>query len=234
VKFSSFGNILLNLNRQRSLLKFPFRSNPEKQEQPASKEIAEKILAQEDRLGALMDIMYKLPNELVLWLAGWLKSETSTRSYVEIDIADSVNAPLIYTGDLVIKKHTNPKPGDMVQYNFRFQDSGEYGSRLCKVLSVDFKKSFMSVQDLLVPEETWGAGTYNVLYIIDRVIPYGTKEWEELVDLLRIDYNNSEIKSWLNKSIDFIEKNDFYQKEKTTKLLMERLEYVNQNGKYHS
>ncbi len=134
----------------------------------------------------------------------------------------------------MIKKHSDPKPGDIVQYNFRYQDTREYGSKLCKVLNVDFKKSMMSVQDLLDPEGVWTAGIYNVLYILDRVVPYGTSEWEELVDTLRIDYNNSEIKEWINKSIEFIENNDFYQKEKTIMMLKERLEYLNQHGRHHN
>ncbi len=214
-------------------MKIPFKT--EKGQQPASDEIVQKILNQPDRLGILMEIMGKLPTELVIWLEGWLKSETSTRSYVEIDISNVVNAPLIYTGDLVVKKHTNPKAGDIGQFNFRLEGSTEYGSSICKVLSVDFKKSIMVVQDILNPDISWTAGVHNVLYVIDRVIPYGTDEWEELVQILKIDYNNSEIKSWINKSVEFVENaKDFYQKEKTLKLLKERLEYVDKSGRYHS
>lgn len=208
-------------------MKIPFKSG---KENLVSDEIVQKILSQSDRLSVLMEIAYKLPTELVMWFEGWLKSETSSKNYVEVDISSTVNAPIILTGDLVIKKHTNPKPKDIVQLNYRLPESSDYDSRLCKVLSVDFKKSTLTVEDIIDPKISWTPGVNNVLYIIDKVIPYGTDEWKKLVQILNIEYNNSEIKAWITKSIEFIEKAEkFYEQEKTLKGLKERLELANQN-----
>lgn len=173
-----------------------------------------------------MEVMGKLPPDLVKWLVGWLKNESSTRSYVEIDLAQSVNVPIL-TGDLVIRKHRNPNPRDIIEISLRYQNSNDYDSRLCRVLSVDFKKSILHVEDVINQEITWSLGVNNILCIIDKIIPYGSVEWETSVRILNIDYNDSEIKTWLNSSIEAVEKTEnFYEKARVIQQLKERLDFA--------
>jgi len=209
-------------------MKISFKPTKEK---TLSDEIAQKILSQEDRFLFLFEILEKLPLELVKWLVSWIKSQSTTKSYVEIDISQSVHFPII-TGDLVIRKHRNPKVGDIVELSLRYQNSEIYGSEICRVISVDFKNSILVVEDIIEPKRTWNAGVYNILCIIDKVIPFGTVEWETSVKILNMEYHYSEIKTWLTRSFEFVENTaDFYQKEEILNQLKERLELVNQNDK---
>jgi len=208
-------------------MKIPFKST----KNTLVDEIAQKILSQEDRLVFLTQVLGKLPPELVKWTIGWYKTELATKSYEEIDIAETVNIPIL-TGDIVIKKFRNPNPRDIVDVVWRYQDSKDYGNRLSRVVSVDIQKSLINVEDYLDPKQTASLYVTSILYIIDKIIPYGSAEWETTAHNLNIDYSHSEIKTWISKSIEIIEKmEDFFEKEKTIKQLKERLELAIKNDK---
>jgi hypothetical protein len=189
-------------------------------------EIAQTILQQEDRLGTLFSILGNLPEDLVEWFKGLLKAQSHTKGYVEVDLAQGVNLGIdVLPSDIVIRKNRDPKPNDIVEIGMR-RDNG-YFVQAVKVIKINFKEGTLFVHNLLESDSKGSIAINNVICVIDKVIKYTDPEWKKTVQILDIDYDIDELQDWVEKSIEFVKKEKFYDKENTLKLLQERLKLLN-------
>lgn len=190
-----------------------------------AKRIAEKILEQPDRVGTLWEVVGELPSELVSWFLGMLKAHISSKSYVEIDLAQNILANTIIPGDLVVRKNRDPKVGDLVEAYLRAEEG--YTSHYVIVLKVNVKEGTLFVQDPLNKENEGIVGIQNVVSVIEKIISFGSEDWKRITSVLNIDCDLIDIKKWVKENIEYLEKSkQFYKKEENLKLLKERLKQV--------
>ena len=192
------------------------------EEKGVEQEIAKIILEQPDRIGSLFGILGNLPPDLVEWFKGILKSKTSTKGYVEVDLAQAVDLGIgAFPSDIIIRKNRDPKPNDIIEVGMR--TDYDYSVRALKVLKINLKEGTLFVQSSLEPDNKGTIAIGNVIFVIDKIIKYSDPEWKKTVQILQIDYDIEELQEWVKKSIELIKKQDFYDKENTLKKLEERL-----------
>ncbi len=185
-------------------------------------EIAHTIMQQQDRLGTLFSILDSLPDDLVEWFKGLLKAQSSTKGYVEVDIAVAVNLGVnILPGDIVIRKNRDPKVNDIVEIGIRDEDG--YFTQAVKILKINLKESTLFVQNLLESDTKGSIAINNIICVIDKIIKYGDPDWKKIVQILDIDHDIDEIERWVERSLQYVKKEKFYDKENTIKRLEERL-----------
>ena len=209
---------------------FRNNSNVNEKSEDVSKEIAELILKQEDKLLTVCQVFEHLEPDLASWLLDTMKARKSTKSFTEIDISEIVaGGNIILPGDVIIKKNRDPRQGDFVEIRFRSKDS--YVTEIDRVLKINIKEGSLFVEDGLYPEIKGNINLVNVIWVIDKIIKYEDPEWEKITQALDIEYYLEDIKMNLEGSIEFLEKNDsFYDRENTLKKLYERLELVNRHS----
>lgn len=188
-------------------------------------EIADRIMQQPDRLNMLLTIFSKLPNDLVEWFKGILKEQSSTKGYVEVDIASGVSLGTgILPGDLVIRKNRDPKINDIIEIAMREEES--YFSQKVKVLKINIKEGTLFVQNLSEPDSKGSIAVHNVICVIDKIVKYGDLDWKKVVQVLDIDYDTEELERWVEEMIKIVKKQDFSEKESILKKLDERLKVL--------
>lgn len=196
-----------------------------KKEESVAKDISKRILAQQDRLTILHEVFSELPEGLVEWFKGRLNSLSASKGYVEVDLCQGVSvAKGVLPGDILIRKNRDPKVNDIVEISVR--DGEGYFFQSVKVLKINIKEGTMFVQNLLEDDSKGSIAVSNVVYVVDKIIKFGTPEWKKIVELLDIDYDGDEVEEWIKNSIDYLKKNPFYDKENTLKKLDDRLKIL--------
>lgn len=204
-----------------------FKGGRENEPEDISREIANKILAQEDRLKIIFEIFDKLPEDLVEWATNTMKLSGKSKGYSEVDLATSIHSTLWLPGDLIIRKNRDPKIGDIVEFAQRFEDT--YHIVTVKVLKLNVKDSTAYVQNIIDPEGKGLIATGSVISVIDKIIKYNSPEWKKLVQLLSIDYDKEDVITWVEGNIEHLKKSEgFHDKENNLKKLEIRLKELKQ------
>lgn len=190
---------------------------------PIEKQIAETILNQKDRLGTLFSVFDNLPSDLVEWFIGLLNVQSSSKNYVEVDIAQTIVSDTIIPGDIIVRRNRDPKPDDLINMGIRYND-GTYDTTYAKVMRVNFRDSTVFVQDLFGNEGAININ--NVISVVD-VVKFNSDKWKTIADLLNIDYDKREIINRIKESIDSITRTEnFHNKDDNLKLLNDRLKVL--------
>lgn len=210
------------------ITKLPFgKEEVEQKPKTLDENIAEQIMNQNDRLTTLFNILNRLPRNLVEWTIGIASMSSKTKSYVGIDIATTFFSDIFIPGDLVVIKNRDPKIDDIIRICFKNIDNNIYENAFVKVKKVDFKNGTLTVESPITPESRGSVRVNNIIYIVDKVIPFGTEEWNRTVKALKITYDLDDIQLWLKQSIEYIEKaSTFYNKDTNLKKLNERVKLV--------
>ncbi len=199
-----------------------FKSDPQK---TPEEEFAAKILEQSNPLGFTLTVLNKLPSGLTDWLGGIIKAGGASKSHTAIDLCTSFDLGIgAITGDLIIKKNRDPRPGDIIEIGIRTADG--YTTDYVKVLKINITAGTFLLCGVLDPTRKGSAPVTSFISVIDRVIKYEEPEWKKTVEFLKIQSNVDELESWLERSIDFVQKNKIYDRDNVLKQLQERLKLV--------
>lgn len=206
------------------------REEPSKEKPEAvnssEEEILQKILLQKDKLSTLLNITSKLPNGLVLWFNNIINKSMQQKSHIEIEIAPNIQTILMpyLPGDIIIKRFTDLSIGDVVECIGKFRDN--YMTLLLKVVKINTMENTV-VFEQPIEKNRIVLRINNILYILDKVIPYDSSEWKNLVHILGIHYDIYDILRALKSNIDQISKIEkFYDKKKALNKLNARLKLI--------
>jgi hypothetical protein len=170
----------------------------------------------------LLEVFSKLPNELVEWITNILQTQDKSKAYTEVDLATTICSGMWLPGDLVVRKNRDPKVGDTVEVAQRID--GEYAIVTVKVLKLNVKDSTAYVQNYLDPDGRGLVAIGSIISVIDKVIKYGSTEWNKLIQILEISYDDDDILSWLKRDKEYIKKAEhFHDKENNLKRIDNRL-----------
>lgn len=189
------------------------------------KQIAEKILSQQDRLLTLENILNNLPSGLSEWFIERLRWTRLTKNYIEVDIANTLYSQLFLPGDIIVKRNRDPKIGDVVEIGQRIDDN--YLVIMVRILKVNLKEGTLYVQSITDPDSKGTIGIGNVIYVLDKVIEYESQEWKKVAKTFDMECDLDDVKSWVKQQIEYLEKTEnFHDKENNLKKLNDRLKLI--------
>jgi hypothetical protein len=185
------------------------------------KNIAAAILNQPDRMNVLLGILDQLPPQLVEWFAGEVKSHDYIKNHAEIEVADTLFSGIYYPGDIIIKNNGEPKVGSIVRIAMRSSDGGYYIDYV-RIKKINIKKGNLEFENLFDKEGSGIMGPLNIVHILDRVIRFGTPEWDTLVEIFNLQINKNELISSIEDDIEYLNKTEFHDKEENLEKLKKR------------
>jgi hypothetical protein len=189
---------------------------------PLETEIAEKILSQ-DGFISLHEIFAELPATLGEWFINARKAAMSGESYTEVDITDSLSvATGELPGDIVVRKSRDPRVGDKVRMYTRSEEG--YSVQTVVVKKINLKDNTLFVQDLLDEDVQGSVSVANIVYVIDKVIPYNSVEWKKVVQTLDIPVDLDAVLQSAKATEEYLKENkEFYERDKQLKRVAERI-----------
>ncbi|HDR72835.1 MAG TPA: hypothetical protein ENN85_02825 [Methanoculleus sp.] len=190
---------------------------------PDARTLAEHILRQPHPMETLFLVLKELQPGMRRWFVKSAYADISGRHFTGVSIADTLWADIYLPGDILIFSTRAPSIGDVIEYGLRIEQD-EYETLFGQVTALDFRNGVVSVVDLY--EKNWelNISPRHVIAVLDRVIPFGTEEWDRMVDFFGIDVSRQEliIQTRMNiECLEIIER--FYNKEENLNKLKRRL-----------
>jgi len=192
----------------------------------SAKNMAAKILRDSDTLSALIEFMDQLPPLLVETYMKIAKSEECRENSAEIEVSDRIYSGITYPGDILIKKNREPKVGDVLFISLKSKEEGKYYTDCVIVKKINIKDGSLKVQNVEDKEQVGLVSPLSILCVLERVVRFGTAEWDALVEMFKIRPDREELKENIKDGIEFVKSSDFYEKEKNLKALTNRLKAV--------
>jgi len=190
--------------------------------------VANMVLEQPDRLNSLLQILNYLPDKLVDWFKGLIWDLERSDSSVDVKFIDNTNFELsLLPGDIILEINRDPKVGDIIKIGVRY-DSG-YHTEYVKINKIKIKTQELQVQNISDKESVGIVDFNSIILIVDKVLKYGSKEWNSVVKVLNINYDISDLKDNITHNIGILSSdqyNDFEDRDKFLKMLKDRLKLV--------
>ena len=188
--------------------------------------LAEKILRQPQPMETLFRIIEELQPGMRRWFVKSAYADISGRHFTGVTIADTLWADIYLPGDILVFSTRTPSIGDIIEYGLRIERD-EYETLFGMITDLDFKNGMISVVDLY--EKNWelNISPQHVIAVLDRVIPFGTEEWDRIVQFFSIEVTRQELVHCTRMNIECLEAIErFYNKEENLKKLKKRLEAI--------
>jgi hypothetical protein len=191
-----------------------------------AKTLAGKILRQPHPMETLFRIMEELQPGMRRWFVKSAYADMSGRHFTGVTIADTLWADIYLPGDVLVFSTRTPSIGDIIEYGLRIERD-EYETLFGMITDLDFRNGLISVIDLY--EKNWELNItpQHVIAVLDRVILFGTDEWDRIVDFFSIEVSKQELVHITKNNIKCLENIEiFYNKDENLEKLKKRLEAI--------
>lgn len=174
----------------------------------------------------LFTILKELQPGMRRWFAKSAYADIAGRHFTGVTIADTLWADIYLPGDILVFSTRTPSIGDVIEYGLRIERD-EYETLFGLVTALDFRNGIVSVVDLYEKNWEMNISPRHVIAVLDRVITFGTEEWERMVDFFSIDVSRQELIHQTRMNIECLETIErFYNKEENLNKLKRRLEAI--------
>lgn len=180
-----------------------------------AKELAKKITEQPN-------LFFEFAREMPPALLEWLLSRYHVKGEKVFLISNNMLSGTYFPGDLILKSHSPPKPGDLAEMCYKSDNN--YANGEVRILKVDVTDGSVLVRGYL--DETMEAkiSAQHITCVLEKVIKFGTPEWKKTINFLNIDFDKQDAITATKNNIEYVKKTgQFHDREKNLELLNKRL-----------